>query len=77
MIHVAVELPPECSQVVRKSRPVPLTRIEVWSGDDDSVYIFGAGDRKQRVGNVTTIPADRMDELALRWLEARGYREIK
>lgn len=68
---VSVEIGPgECTHITGRNGTFSPVAVEIWEGND-AAYIDGIG-RRGKINGGLSLPAKKMDELAMKWLQARG-----
>jgi len=70
-VNVCVEVDPKVSLIVGRNGERPVEAMEVWSADDRA-FIDGIGKRGSAIRGGFLLPTKSMDEIARKWLKARG-----
>lgn len=68
---VSVDMgPTECTHITGRNGTFSPVAVTIWEGRD-AAYIDGIG-RRGKINGGLSLPAKKMDELAMKWLQARG-----
>jgi len=70
-VNVCVEVDPKVSVIVGRNGERPIESIEVWCAADRA-FVDGIGKRGSAIRGGLMFPTPVMDEIARKWLKARG-----
>ena len=70
-VNVNVEVDPKESFIVGRNGERPIESVEVWAADNRA-FVDGIGKRGSAIRGGLMFPTKSMDEIARKWLKARG-----
>jgi hypothetical protein len=73
-ISIIVPTDKDKSVLYGRNGPAKLSAFCVWQGGSSMIHLDGLSSRHMVVNGGFEVKAEEMDELAQKWLEARGKR---